>query len=281
MTDGVLNPKPVSQALGAEIEGVDIGRALTEPDDSAFWRAVHKAYFEHKALFFRDQDLTPDELVAFASRFGPIGIYPFAKPIPENPQVIAVVKEPHQTTNFGGMWHTDSPYLPKPSAATVLYAVEVPKTGGDTYWADMELALEALPGDIRGKVEGRTAVHSAANNKSVLRAAPLSEGAMEGRNESAMDVLEAVHPLVRTHPVTGAKSLYLSPAHTTRIEGVDGAESEALLGALFNHATDDRFTCRFHWRVGTLAIWDNRCTIHHPLNDYNGSRRAMHRVTIL
>lgn len=280
MSDEPLKLKPVSTALGVEVDGVNVKAALSEPAHSPLWQSIHEAFTAHKALFFRDQTLGPEDLVAFASRFGPIGHYPFAKPIPEHPDVVAVVKEPHQTTNFGGLWHTDTPYLPRPSAATVLYALEVPKAGGDTLWADMELALDCMPGEMRARIEGREAVHSAANNKTVLRAAPLSEGVMKGRHEADMDRLESAHPILRSHPVTGALSLYISPAHTTHILGMDEAESTTLLEALFSYAVDERFTCRFHWTKGTLAVWDNRCTLHYPLNDYHGARRAMHRVSI-
>lgn len=280
MSDVTLDLEPVSKALGGEVGGIDIKQALLLPNGSPLWTAIHAAFAAHKVLFFREQNLSPDALVAFASRFGPIGHYPFAKPLAEHPDVVAVIKEPHQTTNFGGMWHADSPYLANPSAATVLYALQVPESGGDTLWADMVRALEELPADLRAKIESRKAFHSAANNKTVLRAAPLSEGVMEGRDEAAMDLLEAAHPIVRTHPVSGAKSLYVSPAHTTRILGMEETESAAILETLFSHVVEERFQCRFHWTPGTLAIWDNRCTLHYPLNDYHGKRRAMHRVSI-
>lgn len=277
---GLFEAAPLSRALGAEVSGMDVRAALALAADAPLWRQIHRSFAAFKVLFFRDQDLSPDDLVAFASRFGPVGRYSFAEPLPENPDVIAVIKEPGQAANFGGIWHTDSPYLPAPSAASVLYALKVPDRGGDTIWADMVLALRELPGDVADEVRGLKAVHSAGKNKEVLRAEPLATGSMEGRNEGSMDVLEAAHPVIRTHPVTGQKSLYISPAHTTRFVGMDEEESAPLLEFLFEHVTQERFTCRFHWTPGTLAIWDNRCTLHYPLNDYPGEYRAMHRVTI-
>ena len=280
MSEDLVILKPVSQALGVEVSGIDIAEALADPMEAPRWQKIHAAFAAHKVIFFRNQTLSSDQLVSFAARFGPIGHYPFANPIPENPDVVSVIKEPHQRTNFGGLWHTDTPYLGRPSAATVLYALDVPEVGGDTLWANMALALNCMPDEKRYQLEGREAVHSAAKHKTVLRGAPLREGSMEGRKEAEMDRLESTHPILRTHPVTGIDSLYISPAHTTRILGLDESVGTSLLESLFSHAIEDRFTCRFQWTVGTLAIWDNRCTLHYPLNDYHGARRAMHRISI-
>lgn len=277
---GLFEAAPLSPALGAEVSGMDIRAALALPADAPLWRQIHRGFAAFKVLFFRGQDLSPGDLVAFASRFGPVGRYPFAEPLAENPDVIAVIKEPDQSDNFGGLWHTDSPYLPAPSAASVLYALEVPEVGGDTIWADMVLAFKELPGDVADQVRRLKAVHSAHKNKDILRAGPLASSSMEGRNEGDMDVFEATHPVVRTHPITGEQALYISPAHTIRFAGMDEEESAPLLDFLFDHVTQDRFTCRFHWTPGTLAIWDNCSTLHYPLNDYPGVRRVMHRVTI-
>ena len=156
----------------------------------------------------------------------------------------------------------------------------MPDLGGDTIWVDMVLALKELPADVADEIRGLKAVHSAGKNKDILRADPLAASSMDGRNEADMDVLEAAHPVIRTHPVSGERSLYVSPAHTTRFAGMDEEESAPLLEFLFDHVTQDRFACRFHWTQGTLAIWDNRCTLHYPLNDYPSEYRLMHRVTI-
>lgn len=267
---------PLAPALGAEISGVDLSQTV----DAAAADEIRRAFAEHLVLFFRDQAITPAHQVGFASLFGPVGAYPFAEPIAEHPNVIAVVKEPHQTTNFGGIWHTDTPYLEVPSLGSVLYALEVPASGGDTMWANGYRAWETLSDGLRATLEPLRAVQSAAKNKAKLRADHLKDGAMRGHNVADMDVKQAEHPVARTHPVTGRKALYVSPAHTVNFAGWTEAESAPLLDHLYRHITTEENTCRFRWTTGTVAIWDNRCTLHYPLNDYHGHRRKMHRVTI-
>jgi len=267
---------PLSPALGAEVSGID----LAQPLDDATAGKIRRAFATHLVLFFRDQALTPESQVAFAGLFGPVGTYPFATPIPEHPQVIAIIKEPQQTTNFGGIWHTDTPYLERPSLGSVLYAREVPPAGGDTIWANGYRAWETLSDGLRAVLEPLRAVQSAAKNKTKLRTDHLKEGSMQGRDADRMDATEAEHPVARTHPVTGRKALYVSPAHTARFAGWTEAESAPLLDYLFRHVTHEDNTCRFRWTQGAVAVWDNRCTLHYPLNDYHGQRREMHRVTI-
>lgn len=267
---------PLAPALGAEVSGVD----LSQPADDNVAAELRRALAEHLVLFLRDQALTPERLVAFAGLFGPVGAYPFAEPIAEHGQVIAIVKEAHQTTNFGGIWHTDTPYLETPSLGSVLYAREVPPFGGDTLWANGYRAWETLSDGLRAVLEPLRAVHSAAKNKAKLRTDHLKDGAMHGRDTGRMDTTEAAHPVARIHPVTGRTALYISPAHTTRFAGWTEEESAPLLDFLFRHMTHEDNTCRFRWTKGAVAVWDNRCTLHYPLNDYHGHRREMHRVTI-
>ena len=274
----IIQPTPAP--LGAEVGDIDIARAVGLPAHAAPWPEIHRAFADHKVLFFRDQDLETEQLVAFARHFGPIGRYTFAEPLPDNPDVVAVIKEPYQTSNFGGLWHTDSPYLERPAAATVLYALEIPPEGGDTIWADAVAAFGALETSIAARLMGLHAVHSAGKTNGAIRADTLQTGSMKAVHEDDMVTLEAIHPLVRTHPVTGERGLFLSPAHTTHIEGLEQSESDALLETLFDHVTQARFSYRFKWTVGTVAIWDNRATLHYPLNDYHGHRRSMLRVTI-
>jgi len=276
MTRRRITVSSLAPALGAEIAGVD----LAAPLDAETAGEVRRAFLDHQVLFFRGQTLTPAQLVAVAELFGRVGTYPFAAAIPEHPQVIAVVKEPHQTTNFGGIWHTDTPYLERPALGSVLYALEVPEIGGDTVWANGYRAWETLSDGLRAVLAPLQAVHSAAKNKAKLRADHLHGGAMRGQSEAAMDVTEAEHPVARTHPETGRTALYVSPAHTTRFAGWTEEESAPLLGHLFRHITREDNTCRFRWTKGALAVWDNRCTLHYPLNDYHGRRRELHRVTI-
>jgi taurine dioxygenase len=271
-----IGMSPLAPALGAEVTGVDLARPID--DDTA--GELRDALAQYLVLFFRGQDITPAGQVAFAELFGPVGSYPFAEPIAEHPQVIAIIKESHQTTNFGGIWHTDTPYLDKPSLGSVLYAREVPQIGGDTMWASGYRAWETLSEGLRATLEPLRAVQSAAKNKAQLRVDHLKDGAMRGHNAEAMDVRRAEHPVARTHPVTGRISLYISPAHTTNFVGWTEAESTPLLDYLYRHMTAEENSCRFRWTKGAVAVWDNRCSLHYPLNDYHGHRREMHRVTI-
>ncbi len=236
-----------------------------------------RAFVQHHVLVIRDQQLTPADIVRFARCFGPVGAYPFAKPLDGHPEVIAIIKEPDQKTVFGGIWHTDSAYLASPSMASVLYAIEVPKVGGDTLFSNQHAAFEALSADMQNRLRPLNAVHSSVKNHSKLRSSHLQSGSM---NQQDKKHFEATHSVVRKHPVTGRESLYLSPAHTTHIEGLAVDESDSLLQQLFEHALSDDFKCRVRWQPGTLAIWDNRCTLHYPINDYHGYRREMLRVTI-
>lgn len=267
---------PLAPALGAEVSRVD----LSQPINDTTADEIRRAFADYLVLFFRDQELTPEGQVAFAGLFGPVGAYPFAEPIAEHPQVIPIIKEAHQTTNFGGIWHTDTPYLEQPSLGSVLHAREVPPFGGDTMWANGYRAWETLSEGLRATLEPLRAVQSAAKNKAELRADHLKDGAMRGHNIEEMDLRRAEHPVARIHPVTGRKALYVSPAHTTNFVGWTEAESAPLLNYLFSHITAEENTCRFRWSRDTVAVWDNRCSLHCPLNDYHGHRREMHRVTI-
>jgi len=267
--------RPLSSALGAEVGGVDLSRPL---DDEVF-SEVRRAFRDHLVVFFRDQALSPDQQVAFARRFGPIGTYPFAAPLEGHPEVIAVIKEPEQETNFGGFWHSDTAYLERPSLGSVLYAKEVPPLGGDTLFANMHLAYECLSEGMRRLLDGLSAVNSSAKDERRVRGTHLASGSMT-RRRPATNELTAVHPVVRTHPETGRRALYVNRAHTVRFTGMTEAESALILEFLYAHAVREEFTCRFRWEAGSLAFWDNRCTQHYPLNDYPGRRRVMHRVTV-
>jgi len=271
-----LNIRPLTPAIGAEVDDIDLSVALSDEQVDK----VSSAFRKHLVLFFRNQELQPADLVRFSRLFGPVGSYPFAEPLPGHPEVIAIIKEPEQKTVFGGIWHTDSTYLETPSAASVLYSLEVPEVGGDTLFANMYDAWERLDEGIKETIKNRVARHSSAKNRAKLRADHLETGAMKAVEKKSGDVREAMHPLVRKHPHTSKPSLYVSPAHTTAIEGLDSGESDEILAHLFEHVLHDDFKCRFRWTPGTLAIWDNRCTLHYPVNDYPGVRRVMHRVTI-
>ncbi len=258
--------------IGAEIGGVDISSPLS---DKTIAR-LRQALLEHLVIFFRDQQLNPQQLLAFARQFGEPMAYPQLTGLPGYPLVTPVIKHEHETVNFGGVWHSDTTYLECPPMASILYALETPPAGGDTLFANQYLAYETLPADIRKKVDGLVGVNSSAKAE--------ASRTREDRQRDAGDrlkVLVARHPVVRTHPETGRKSLYVNTGHTTHFEGWTEGESADLLAMLFDHQTRPEFTCRFRWRPGSLAFWDNRCTLHYPLNDYHGYRRVMHRVTLV
>jgi taurine dioxygenase len=273
MTETRLEIRPLSTALGAEIFGID----LAEPLDEATVRVLRDALLEHVVIFLRDQDLGPQQLLALAERFGEAAEYPFVKGLPDCPLVLPVVKEAHERANFGGVWHTDTAYLERPAMATMLYALETPPVGGDTMFANMYLAYEALSEGMRRLLSGLRAVNVAGKPIALQ-----TREEMHARRGTAADVeaTSAVHPVVRTHPETGRKALYVNLAHTIRFEGMTEAESAPLLDYLFAHQIQPEFTCRFRWRPGSLALWDNRASLHYPLNDYHGHRRLMHRVSI-
>ncbi len=268
----MLQVHPVAGAVGAELSGVDLARDL----DAAVGE-IREAWLQHGVVFFRDQPLSPDELLAFARSIGEVARYPFVPGIDGYPDIIAVTKLPEETVNFGGIWHSDTAYLDEPPMATMLLAREVPPAGGDTMFASQYAAFEALSPALRELLEPLRAVNSSAlADVSKTREDRLREHGTEGDVQS----YEAVHPVVRTHPETGRKALYVNVAHTARFDGMTEEESRPLLELLFRHQVRPEFTCRFRWEVGSLALWDNRCVQHNPVNDYHGHRRVMHRVTL-
>jgi taurine dioxygenase len=267
-----IDVRPLSAALGAEVSGVDLAAAL----DEATVAALRAALLEHVVIFFRDQTLTPDALVALAQRFGEVVEYPYVRGLPECPLVLPVIKEPHEKANFGGVWHSDTAYLEQPAMATMLYALETPPIGGDTLFANTALAYDALSDGMKRMLGGLRALN--VGNKPV--ALETREGMRATRAGAEVDAGGTLHPVVRTHPETGRKALYANRAHTTRFEDMTEAESAPLLDSLFDHQIRPEFTCRFAWRPGSLALWDNRTSQHYPLNDYHGHRRVMHRVSI-
>lgn len=268
-----LDVRPLAGALGAEISGVDLAADL----DDGTVAAIRAAWLEHKVVFFRDQHLDGDQFLAFARTIGEPDRYPFVPGIDGYPEIIAVLKLPEERTNFGGIWHSDTTYLDEPPMATLLLAREVPPAGGDTMFADQYAAYEALSPAMQELLAPLRAVNSSAladvsrtREDRIREHAPIDE----------LPVYEAVHPVVRTHPETGRKALYVNVAHTARFEGMTDEESRPLLQFLFQHQVRPEFTCRFRWAVGSLALWDNRCVQHNPVNDYHGYKRLLHRITL-
>ena len=263
--------RPIAGALGAEIEGVDAARPL----DGAVIAEIRQAFLDHLVIFLRNQKLTPQAQLAFARQFGEPMEYPQLKGLPECPLITPVVKLAHERVNFGGIWHSDTAYLERPPMASMLYAVETPPHGGDTLFANQYLAHETLSEDLRRRLTGLIGVNSSTKaDASRTREDRLREAGVERK------VLVGEHPVARTHPETGRRSLYVNVGHTTHFQGWTEDESAPLLRFLFAHQVKPEFTCRFAWAPGSLAFWDNRCAQHNPVNDYHGFRRVMHRVTL-
>jgi len=263
----------IAGALGAEIQGLDLARGL-DNETVAF---IRNALLDHLVVFFRDQTLTPEAFAAFGRRFGKLARYPFVDGLPGQPEVIEVKKLEHERVNFGGVWHSDTAYLEEPPMASMLLALEVPPVGGDTLFANMYAAYETLSDGMKRLLAGLKAVNSSAV-ADVTRTREDRIASNPGKAKG--QVFEAAHPVVRTHPETGRKALYVNCAHTVRFDGMSVEESAGLLSFLFAHQTKPELTCRFHWRVGSLAFWDNRAAQHNPINDYHGYRRRMHRITL-
>jgi taurine dioxygenase len=265
--------RPIAGALGAEIAGVDLSRDL---DDETV-AALRRAWLQHLVLFFRDQDLPPAHFLAFARRFGEPIEYPFVKGLDEFPEIIPVLKLETERVNFGGIWHSDTAYLDVPPMASMLVARDVPPAGGDTEFANMYLAYETLSDGMKRLLDGLVAVNSsAAADVSRTREDRLKDSA---RADAKREYTSA-HPVVRVHPETGRRALYVNVAHTVRFEGMTQEESAPLLQYLYRHQVRAELTCRFRWSPGSLAFWDNRCAQHNAINDYHGHRRLLHRITL-
>jgi len=268
-----LDIRPVAGALGAEIHGID----LSVTPDKATFAALRQALLDHLVIFFRDQQISPARFGDFARGFGSPVEYPFVAGLPDFPDIIEVKKLEHERNNFGGIWHSDTVYLDEPPMGSMLLAREVPPYGGDTLFANQYLAYESLSETFQNLLDGLVAVHSSARaDVSKTREDRIKSS---GTDEAGKEYLSE-HPAVRTHPETGRKALFVNVAHTVRFKGMTEAESRPILDYLFQHQIRPEFTCRFVWREGSLAFWDNRCAQHNPVNDYHGFRRIMHRISL-
>ena len=273
MAANTLDIRPLSGTIGAEILGIDLARDVSDETTAA----IRAAWLEHLVIFFRDQQLEPAQFLALARRFGEPVEYPFVKGLDGFPQITPVIKLEHEKVNFGGLWHSDTAYLDKPPMATMLIARETPPRGGDTLFANMYRAYETLSDGLRRVLDGLTAVNSSAKaDVTKTREDRIKDS---GKTEAKKEY-NAEHPVVRTHPETGRKALYVNGGHTVRFQDMSAEESAPLLNYLFAHMVRPEFTCRFRWAPGSIALWDNRCTQHNPVNDYHGFRRVMHRVTL-
>ncbi len=273
MTANGFEVRRLSGSVGAEILGVNLA---ADPGHNTI-AAIRQVWLEHGVVFFRDQDLPPARFLDFARCFGEVVEYPFIKGIEGFPEIIPVIKLEHETQNFGGVWHSDTAYLDTPPMGTMLIAREVPPFGGDTLFANQYLAYDMLSEGMKRMLDGLVAINASAK-ADVTRTR--EDRVRDSARADAKKEYFSEHPVVRTHPETGRKALYINVAHTLCFSDMTEAESAPLLNFLFQHQTRAEFTCRFSWRVGSLAFWDNRCVLHNPVNDYHGYRRVMHRVTL-
>ncbi len=263
---------PIAGALGAEIGGIDLTRPLASEDVAA----MRQALLNHLVIFFHDQPMSSENFMAFARAFGTPSFYPLVTGIEGFPHIIEIVKQAHETSNFGGIWHSDTTYLEEPPMGSMLYAQEVPPFGGDTLFANQYLAYERLSEGMQRFLDGQIGVSTSAKadvsktREDMVR----STDAVQNPNYTAE------HPAVRTHPETGRRSLFVNVAHTSHFKGMTEDESAPILEFLFQHQVKPEFTCRFRWRKHSLAFWDNRAAQHNPINDYHGHRRAMQRITL-
>ncbi|CAN1593996.1 taurine dioxygenase [Pseudomonas mediterranea] len=266
---------PLSIALGAQISGIDISQPLSVEQRNF----IEQALLEHQVLFFRDQPIDPVQQARFAACFGDLHIHPIYPNVPGQPEVLVLDTDVTDVRD-NAVWHTDVTFLPTPAMGAVLSAKLLPAFGGDTLWASGIAAYEALSAPLKSLLQGLTATHD------FTRSFPLERfghtAADQARWEEARRKNPPLsHPVVRTHPVSGRRSLFVNEGFTTRINELSETESEAILKLLFAHATRPEFTLRWRWQVNDVAFWDNRVTQHFAVDDYRPARRVMHRATVL
>ncbi|MFZ9092154.1 MAG: TauD/TfdA dioxygenase family protein [Planctomycetaceae bacterium] len=276
MSASTLTARPIAGSLGAEISGVCLSDNLSDE----LIAEIRSLLLKYEVIFFRDQVLSPEQQIALGKRFGELETHDFVAGMPDYPEIIRVVREAAETTlNFGGAWHADVTHQECPAMGSILYAVDVPPVGGDTLFSSQAAAWDALSSGMQNMLEGMTAVHSARGPFGPQgRSKDNWKNMQVTTSEKAWDEME--HPVVRTHPETGRKMLFVNKTFTIRFKDMTEQESAPLLNFLFQHASHERFTCRFAWTPGAIAFWDNRAVLHFALNDYPGHRREMRRVAI-
>ncbi|MFO0996658.1 MAG: TauD/TfdA family dioxygenase [Alphaproteobacteria bacterium] len=275
MTYKTIDVLPLAGALGAEIFGVDLARPLGNETFSD----IHRAFLDHLVIFFRDQTLTPTQLIEFARRFGTLDPHHVLKGMDGHPEILEIIREPTDTKIFAPGWHADVTWQERPVLGAALYGLDVPDIGGDTLFANQYLAYDTLSPGLKAMLEGLRAVHGTAKvYGDKAEDYTYVNNLVTDRAKAA--TYETVHPVVRTHPETGRKALFLNDHYVLRFEDMTAEESMPLLNVLWQHAVRPEFTCRFRWRAGSIALWDNRCLLHTPIDDYFGKRRHMWRITI-
>lgn len=267
-----ISVEPLSGSIGAEIKGVYI----SESPNKNVISEIRRAFLNHNVIVLRDQNITSDQYMDFAEKFGEPSEYPFIQGLPGYPYINPIIKLEDETVNFGGTWHTDTAYLNEPPLGTMLLAKQVPPIGGDTIFANLYSAYEGLSNGLKEVLSGMYAIHSSLK----ADASKTREDRIKDNGRQDAGEFQSSHPVVRTHPETKKKALYINLGHTVRFDGWTEEESKPLLQYLYEHCVKPEFTCRIKWEAGSLVFWDNRCSLHNPINDYHGYRRVMHRITL-
>ena len=269
-----MDIKLLSGALGAEVEGIDLKNSSKEN-----FKVINNLLLEHKVIFFRNQKISPEEHLALASHFGPIEKHAYVKGLDQYPEIVRIIKKPEEKNQWGENWHSDVSYNVKPTKAVILKSIKIPPVGGDTMFANMELAWETLDEKIKDKIKDKKALHSSLGAEFFVDD---YEG-MEGNGNH--DEYSNEHPIARTHPETGKKILFVNWTYTKNIVGIDKKESEEILNKIFKHQARLDLTCRFQWTENAVAIWDNRSVQHYAIADFFpgrglGHERVMDRIAI-
>src|SRR5665213_4184333 len=262
--------RPLSGAGGAEVHGVDLSQEM----DNWTAEAVHSAYLEHIALFFQDQTLTAPQMERFVRRFGDPLVHPYLNAVEGSKYVHELRKTPDQTVNFGNGWHADFTFLERPSAANALYARTTPDFGGDTVFINTAMAYDALSDGMKRMLGGMRAVHR-------VHPRYVTDVDVMSNQKGKVTEEQCIHPVIRTHPETGRKILYINPSFVPQFEDMTEAESRPILDYLTNYMAQPEFQIRYRWSADTFGIWDNRTSLHTALNDYQGQLRVMHRMVVL
>ena len=277
MKNNKIDVRPVSNFVGAEITGVNLGEPLTDFS----YQIIRRALCEWGVLFFREQNITPAQHLDFGKRFGELHVSKTISKVPGYPLVGEVRKEPNQARNIGGNWHSDHSFAEIPPLGSILVARELPDIGGDTLFANMSSAYDKLSNGMKMMLEGLSAVHA---KKKALQSSNLSAERQVSTNElekmgGAVEE-QFIHPVVVKHPETGRRILYVNPTYTVRFDGWTEQESKPLLQFLFEQGSSPENICRFDWEVDSVVFWDNRTVWHYAINDYQGKRRVLHRVSV-
>jgi len=271
----LIEVQPLTGALGAELHGID----LAQPLGNQAYQEIHDALMEHQVVFFRDQDITPEQHIAFAGSFGELHVHPYAPQLEGYPEILVLNNDAERPPRVNA-WHTDVTFEERPPMGSILHGKVIPEHGGDTVWANTYMAYEALSDQLQHFLDGLTAVHDYARAFFGL-GVPEREVDWDKLAQARKTRPPREHPVVRTHPVTGRKSLFVNSVFTSHIKGLKQKESEAILRMLYEHMQSPDFQCRFRWRENSIAFWDNRCTQHFAVADYYPEARRMHRVTVI